>query len=77
MKVGRIKDPLYEDSYLGISHLPSSHLLRPPIKTRLGALGFATTQRLRKTLIKEYTVNPRKLEHGFRRICARIPYTLP
>ena len=23
------------------------------------------------------TVNPRKLEHGFRRICARIPYTLP
>ena len=30
MKVGRIKDPLYEDYYLGISHLPSSHLLRPP-----------------------------------------------
>ena len=29
MKVGRIKDPLYEDDYLGISHLPSSHLLRP------------------------------------------------
>ena len=23
------------------------------------------------------TVNPRKLEHGFKRICARIPYTLP
>ena len=23
------------------------------------------------------TVNPRKLEDGFRRICARIPYTLP
>ena len=23
------------------------------------------------------TVNPRKLEHGFRRICDRIPYTLP
>ena len=22
-------------------------------------------------------VNPRKLEHGFRRIRARIPYTLP
>ena len=22
-------------------------------------------------------VNPRKLEHGFRRIGARIPYTLP
>ena len=21
-------------------------------------------------------VNPRKLEHGFRRICARIPYAL-
>ena len=31
-EVGRIKDPLYEDSYLGISHLPSSHLLRPPTK---------------------------------------------
>ena len=30
MKVGRIKDPLYKDYYLGISHLPSSHLLRPP-----------------------------------------------
>ena len=24
-----------------------------------------------------YTVNARKLEHGFRRILARIPYTLP
>ena len=24
-----------------------------------------------------YTVNPRKLEHGFRRIRARIPYNLP
>ena len=24
-----------------------------------------------------YIVNPRKLEHGFRRISARIPYTLP
>ena len=23
-----------------------------------------------------FTVNPRKLEHGFRRIGARIPYTL-
>ena len=23
------------------------------------------------------TVEPRKLEHGFRRIRARIPYTLP
>ena len=30
MKVGRIKDLLYKDSYLGIFHLPSSHLLRPP-----------------------------------------------
>ena len=30
MKVGRIEDPLYKDSYLGIFHLPSSHLLRPP-----------------------------------------------
>ena len=30
MKVGRIKDPLHKDVYLGISHLPSSHLLRPP-----------------------------------------------
>ena len=24
-----------------------------------------------------YRVTPRKLEHGFRRIGARIPYTLP
>ena len=24
-----------------------------------------------------FIVNPRKLEHGFRRISARIPYTLP
>ena len=24
-----------------------------------------------------YTANPRKLEHGFRMISARIPYTLP
>ena len=24
-----------------------------------------------------HIVNPRKLEHGFRRISARIPYTLP
>ena len=30
MKAGRIKDPLYKDYYLGISHLPSPHLLRPP-----------------------------------------------
>ena len=30
MKAGRIKDPLYKDYYLGLSHLPSSHLLRPP-----------------------------------------------
>ena len=30
MKVGRIKDPLYKDDYLGISHLPPPHLLRPP-----------------------------------------------
>ena len=29
MKVGRIKDPLYRDSYLGLPHLPSSYLLRP------------------------------------------------
>ena len=27
--------------------------------------------------IKEHTVEARKLEHGFRRISARIPYTLP
>ena len=26
---------------------------------------------------KDPTVNPEKLEHGFRRIGARIPYTLP
>ena len=24
-----------------------------------------------------FTVNPKKLEHGFRRIGARIPYALP
>ena len=30
MKAGRIKDPLYKDYYLRISHLPSPHLLRPP-----------------------------------------------
>ena len=29
MKVGRIKDPLYEDPLLGLPHLPSSYLLRP------------------------------------------------
>ena len=29
------------------------------------------------TPVFNFTVNPRKLEHGFRRICARIPYTLP
>ena len=27
--------------------------------------------------LKVYTVKARKLEHGFRRISARIPYTLP
>ena len=26
---------------------------------------------------RSYTVEARKLEHGFRRISARIPYTLP
>ena len=33
MEVGRIKDPLEKDSYLGVSqsHLPSSRLLRPPL----------------------------------------------
>ena len=35
MKVGRMKDPLYKDSYLGISHLPSSHLRSPLIFTGL------------------------------------------
>ena len=28
-KVGRMKDPLYKDSYLGINPLPSSYLSRP------------------------------------------------
>ena len=27
--------------------------------------------------VQGFTVNTRKLEHGFRRIGARIPYTLP
>ena len=27
--------------------------------------------------IVQYTVEARKLEHGFRRISARIPFTLP
>ena len=31
MKVGRIKDPLYQDPNLGLPHLPSSYLLRPLI----------------------------------------------
>ena len=37
MKIGRIKDPLYKDYqyYLGISHLPSSHLLRPSIIVKI------------------------------------------
>ena len=26
MRVGRIKDPLYKDSQMGLGHLPSSHL---------------------------------------------------
>ena len=26
--------------------------------------------------LRGFIVNPRKLEHGFRRISARIPYTL-
>ena len=28
-------------------------------------------------VVASHIVNPRKLEHGFRRISARIPYTLP
>ena len=35
----------------------------------LGAKGFR--------LHMYYTVDPRKLEHGFRRISAGIPYTVP
>ena len=30
MKVGRIEDPLHKDSSLGVSHLPSPQLWRPP-----------------------------------------------
>ena len=30
-----------------------------------------------KGVVFPLKVNPRKLEHGFRRISARIPYTLP
>ena len=30
MNAGRIKDPFCKDSYLGISHLPSSRLSKPP-----------------------------------------------
>ena len=36
MKVGRIKDPLYKDYDLGISHLPSPHLLRIPMLCLVG-----------------------------------------
>ena len=36
----------------------------------VSSLGFSV-------MVLGTTVNPRKLEHGFRRICARIPYTLP
>ena len=32
---------------------------------------------LRDSSLKIVTANPRKLEHGFRRIVAGIPYTLP
>ena len=39
----------------------------------LGIQSFASLSPIQKTII----VNPRKLEHGFRRISARIPYTLP
>ena len=31
----------------------------------------------RVAMLQGFKVNPRKLEHGFRRIGARIPYTLP
>ena len=40
MKVDRIKDPLYKDPYLGIFHLPSSHLLRPPRVSVVRGLGL-------------------------------------
>ena len=32
IKVGRMKDPLHRDPYLGLPHLPSSYLLGPPIR---------------------------------------------
>ena len=32
---------------------------------------------LSRVCVEALTANPRKLEHGFRRIRARIPYTLP
>ena len=38
MKVGRIKDPLYRDYYLGTSYLPSSHLFRRPQDTVIAGL---------------------------------------
>ena len=41
MEVGRIKDPLYEDYHVGIFHLASSHLFRPPITWGRGFAGLA------------------------------------
>ena len=36
-----------------------------------------TTSLYPRPFPRQTTANPRKLEHGFRRIRARIPYTLP
>ena len=53
----------------------SSQDTHGPPEGFVGVLGFGF-EALYKALLgsqSEYTVNPRKLEHGFRRIYARIP----
>ena len=67
MKVGRIKDPLYKDYYLGISHLPSPHLLRiPRVVARPVDVQACMSTLIERTrpespiitpLTKEYTLN--------------------
>ena len=53
-------------------------LFQKPIPKDLSFNPFSTGSMSHRILHPLHvTVNPRKLEHGFRRILARIPYTLP